>query len=94
VSCDSDRSGDSSRRPDSGDAGLLHRHRGPDCHGRMADPAAYPRQEYGMTLLVWNDGSGLACSRPASVVGPDGKASVFWSDETCWGHIRPAPQKD
>jgi hypothetical protein len=60
----------------------------------MADPAAYPRQEYGMTLLVWNDGSGLACSRPASVVGPDGKASVFWSDETCWGHIRPAPQKD
>ena len=47
-----------------------------------------------MTLLFWNDGSGLTCSRPATVVGPDGKASTWWSDETCWGQIRPAARNN
>jgi len=65
----------------------------PDCQGRMADPGAYPGQEYGMTLLFWNDGSGLTCSRPGRVTGPDGKDTSFWSDETCWGQIRPVSQE-
>lgn len=65
---------------------------GPDCQGKVTDTGTYPREEYGMTLLFWNDGSGLTCTEPGRMVGPDGKATRWWGEDTCWGNIRPVSQ--
>ncbi len=62
---------------------------GPDCTGALDDPATYPREEVGFVLLFANDGSAYTCEPPARIDGPDGKGIPTWTDEGCWGEIRP-----
>ena len=63
---------------------------GPDCTGTLDDPASFPRPENGFVLLFFKDGdNAYTCEPPQRVDGPDGKGIPLWTDEACWGSIKP-----
>jgi len=63
---------------------------GPDCTGTLDDPASFPRPENGLVLLFFKSGGAFTCEPPERVDGPEGKWVPYWTDDGCWGNIKPA----
>ena len=62
---------------------------GPDCTGKVDDPASFPRPENSFVLLFLNGGMAVTCQAPRWIDGPQGKPIQRWEDDQCWGSIAP-----
>lgn len=67
---------------------------GPDCLGRLFDPASYPRDEWGFFVRFDETGGALICGRAEFQHSFDRTktAPLAAGEEDCWGRIVPAPK--